>query len=156
MTRTTVRFLFALLVVGGSIYRARGGFPPAVDLGSPPAESTGAESGGADERVVLDAFAARRSDVEVEVAGSVQRILADDETGSRHQRFILELPSSHTLLVSHNIDLAPRVPLRTGDILTVRGEYEWNERGGVLHWTHHDPRGEREGGGIRHRGRVYR
>lgn len=90
------------------------------------------------------------------VAGEVARQLPDDNEGSRHQRFILELASGHSLLVSHNIDLAPRVPLSEGDRLTIRGRYEWNERGGVIHWTHHDPQGRRQGGWIEHQGRRYR
>lgn len=103
-----------------------------------------------------DLFAERRSDVWVDVEGSVARVLPDDLVGSPHQRFVLRLPSGHTLLVSHNLALAERVPLEVGDPVGLRGEYEWNERGGVVHWTHHDPRGERPGGWIRHRGKEYR
>ena len=100
-------------------------------------------------------FAERRSDVIVVVSGEVDRVLIDDNQGSRHQRFILELASGHTVLVAHNIDIAPRVPLGRGDRLEVKGEYEWNERGGVLHWTHHDPRGRHEGGWIKYQGETY-
>jgi hypothetical protein len=104
---------------------------------------------------IEDARAQRLSKVMVTTEGSVSRILADDLDGSRHQRFILRLPSGHTVLVAHNIDLAPRVPLDHGDRLSLRGQYEWNERGGVLHWTHHDPDGRHPEGWIRHRGRTY-
>jgi len=98
-----------------------------------------------------------RSGVMVEFAGTVSRVLADDREGSRHQRFIVELESEHTVLVSHNIDLAPRVDsIAVGDSVLVRGQYEWNERGGVVHWTHHDPDGSRQGGWIRHGGHTYR
>ena len=62
-----------------------------------------------------------------------------------------------TLLVSHNIDLAPRVAdLESGDEILFRGQYEWNERGGVLHWTHRDPDGRRPGGWLQHEGSTYR
>ena len=100
-------------------------------------------------------FEQRRSDVQVRGAGSVLRTLSDDE-GSRHQRFILELPSGHTLLIAHNIDLAPRIDsLQKGDRVEFYGEYEWNDKGGVIHWTHHDPRGRHVAGWLKHQGRIY-
>lgn len=101
-------------------------------------------------------FRERQSGVVVEGAGTVEKLLADDLAGSRHQRFILRLGPQRTILVSHNIDLAPRIdPLRVGDEVRFRGQYEWNQRGGLVHWTHHDPAGRRIGGWLRHRGRLY-
>ena len=71
--------------------------------------------------------------------------------------FIVELGSGPTVLISPNIDLAPRIDsLAVGDRVAVRGQYEWNERGGVVHWTHRDPDGRRLGGWIKHDGRTYR
>lgn len=88
--------------------------------------------------------------------GIVTKLLADDTEGSRHQRFILKLPSGQTLLVAHNIDLAPRLDsLRPGDIVAFNGVYEWNAKGGVIHWTHRDPGGRHEAGWLRHAGRTY-
>jgi hypothetical protein len=92
----------------------------------------------------------------VEVTGTVQRMLKDDNEGSRHQRFILQLPERRTLLIAHNIDLAERVPLRQGDSVRLRGRYESNDRGGVIHWTHHDPQGFTSGGWIEYNGARYR
>lgn len=89
-------------------------------------------------------------------AGIVTRLLPDDDEGSAHQRFILRLPSGRTLLVAHNIDLAPRIDgLRVGDGVEFRGEYQPNAQGGVLHWTHHDPDRSHTAGWLRHRGRLY-
>ncbi len=89
-------------------------------------------------------------------AGTVSRVLADDNDGSRHQRFILALPSGTTVLIAHNIDLAPRIEgLRTGDRVEFSGEYEWNPQGGVVHWTHRDPQGRHAAGWLRHGGRTY-
>jgi len=102
------------------------------------------------------AFAARHSGVWLETGGRVARLLADDNEGRAHQRFILELDSGHTLLLSHNIDLSSRIPLALGDWVRLRGRYEWNERGGVMHWTHHDPDGGQRGGWIVHNGQRYR
>lgn len=88
----------------------------------------------------------------VTVSGVVDRILPDDRIGSRHQRFIVRLASGRTVLVLHNIDLADRVPIERGDRVTLRGDFEWNDKGGAVHWTHHDPRNQRAGGWIEHRG----
>ncbi len=98
----------------------------------------------------------RRSGVMVEAVGNVAKLLPDDVEGARHQRFIVRLASGHTLLISHNIDLAPRLDsLKLGDEVRFRGQYEWNARGGVVHWTHRDPRGETAGGWLQYAGRTY-
>ncbi len=107
------------------------------------------------ENHVDQLFRDRISDVMVTLTGPVDRILPDDHEGSRHQRFIIRTPSGRTVLIAHNIDLARRVPLEIGDTVTVRGEYEWSDRGGTMHWTHHDPRQWREGGWIEHHGVRY-
>ena len=110
-----------------------------------------------DERGGVEAlYESRRSGEMVEISAIVERLLADDNDGSRHQRFIVRLASGHTLLVAHNIDLAERVPLSAGARVRMRGQYEWNEQGGVVHWTHHDPQGAREGGWIDFAGERYR
>ena len=103
------------------------------------------------------AFASRTSDVQVEGAGKVIRVLADDLDGSRHQRFIVQLASGQTLLISHNIDVAPRIDgLKIGDSVRFNGEYVWNEKGGVIHWTHHDPQGRHVAGWVIHDGKTYK
>jgi hypothetical protein len=87
----------------------------------------------------------------------VKRILPDDNAGSRHQRFVLELSSGQTLHIAHNVDLAPRIPdLHEGDEVDFRGEYDWNPEGGVIHWTHDDPAGRHPGGWLKHQGQTYR
>ena len=106
--------------------------------------------------VLETAYANRQSDIQVRGEGMVKRILPDDLDGSRHQRFILELGSGQTLLVAHNIDLAPRIDaLRVGDMVEFYGEYEWNAKGGVIHWTHHDPDGHHIGGWLKHGGQTF-
>lgn len=102
------------------------------------------------------AFASRASDVQVEGEGTVIRVLPDDLDAPRHQRFIVELASGQTLLISHNIDIAPRIDgLKIGDSVSFNGEYVWNDKGGVIHWTHHDPKGKHVAGWVTHNGRTY-
>lgn len=108
------------------------------------------------ESAARRAFEGERSGVWLRAKGEVARILRDDREGRRHQRFILRLTDGQTLLISHNIGLAPRVPVRIGDEAEVLGRYEWNPRGGVVHWTHRDPAGRKAGGWIRHAGIYYR
>ena len=90
----------------------------------------------------------------VRIEGHVSRLLGNDNEGSRHQRFIITLPDRRTLLVAHNIDLATPVPVKINQPVTLKGRYETNSRGGVIHWTHHDPQGG-AGGWIEYRGKRY-
>jgi hypothetical protein len=118
--------------------------------GCSPAVSRTAVGSGAADTAVANAFKSRQSAVEVQDTGTVTRILSDDVEGGRHQRFILQLASGQTLLVAHNIDLAPRLAsLSVGDVIEFRGEYAWNEQGGVIHWTHHDPSGRHQSGWLK-------
>jgi hypothetical protein len=105
---------------------------------------------------IATAFEQRLSNIQVEGQGTVSRILSDDLDGSRHQKFIVQLADGQTLLLAHNIDLAPRVDgLRQGDRVAFYGEYEWSPKGGIVHWTHHDPSGRHESGWIKHHGNTY-
>jgi hypothetical protein len=136
-----------LIIAAGSLWYLR-----------EPAEvaPVGAELRGTVASDVEALFERRESNAQVRGAGTVLRTLSDDDEGSRHQRFILELASGHTLLISHNIDLAPRIEaLKKGDRVEFFGEYEWNDKGGVVHWTHDDPQGQHDAGWLKHDGHMY-
>jgi hypothetical protein len=106
--------------------------------------------------VLQDAYNNQESELQVEGKGVVIKTLSDDVDGSRHQRFILRLDSGQTLLIAHNIDLAPRIDkLMPGDSVEFYGEYEWNSKGGVIHWTHHDPSNKHVAGWLKYGGRTY-
>jgi hypothetical protein len=145
------KLLFLAIAAAVAFYLTKNpsGAPRPIDR---PAPAATAES--PDE--IADAWANQQSGVAVDGNGTVTKLLGDDSLGDRHQRFILRLPSGQTVLVAHNIDLAPRVePLAVGDIVEFRGEYEWNDKGGVIHWTHHDPQGQHAGGWLKHGGRTF-
>ena len=110
-----------------------------------------------DDDAIGRAFANRASNIQVEGAGTVLRLLPDDLNAPRHQRFIVKLASGQTLLITHNIDIAPRIDeLDAGDNVRFSGEYVWNEKGGVVHWTHHDPQGKHVAGWVEHNGKTYK
>ena len=101
-------------------------------------------------KALADAFRNQQSNVMIDsVSGTVESLLPDDTEGDRHQRFVIRVSREQTVLIVHNIDLAQRINgLRKGDRVSVKGEYEWNERGGLIHWTHKDPRSTHEDGWI--------
>jgi cold shock CspA family protein len=104
----------------------------------------------------LNTYQSPQSGAQMGGEGLVERVLADDNDGSRHQRFILRLASGQTLLIAHNIDIANRIEaLRIGERVEFYGQYESNPQGGVIHWTHHDPDGNHVAGWLKHNGIVY-
>jgi len=108
------------------------------------------------DQLLATAYQNQQSDLQVGGSGEVIHILPDDNEGSRHQKFIIRLSSGQTLLIAHNIDLAPRIDsIEEGDTIEFYGEYEWNSKGGVVHWTHHDPNARHENGWLKHEGSIY-
>ncbi|WP_201554625.1 DUF3465 domain-containing protein [Psychrobacter sp. 72-O-c] len=108
---------------------------------------------------IISAFKAKQSDRQVKGCGTVIKVLPDDNKGSRHQKILVELDGvspKQTLLLVHNIDLAPRVAeVSRGTSLSFYGEYVYNDKGGLVHWTHHDPAARHQGGWIDSNGVRY-
>jgi|ERR1700752_5293109 len=120
-----------------------------------PAINTKGAVSESDQRLA-NAFDQHARHLQVEGTGTVTRLLPDDNEGDRHQRFIVELKTGQTLLIAHNIDLAPEIiSLEVGDEVEFFGEYEWNEKGGTIHWTHRDPNRHHIAGWLKHKGSVY-
>lgn len=144
-----------VLAIGLLIYtfldkKMGGGAAPPVATAPNTSQEVGSEAS------VERFFAQKMSNVQVGGRGRVVKILADDVQGRKHQKFILQLASGHTLLIVHNIDIAPRIEaLRKGDSVDFSGEYEWNDKGGLVHWTHHDPKGRHTGGWLDHQEKRY-
>ena len=110
-----------------------------------------------DNAAVERDYAEKRSTVEVTADGVVTRVLADDSGPSGvHQRFIIRLAgSTQTVLVENNVTIGQRAPVLVGDDVMVHGEYVWNDQGGLIHFTHHDPAPAHEGGWIELKGVRY-
>lgn len=104
---------------------------------------------------LIEAFQGKKSNLFVEGSGVVKKLLPEDNKGSRHQKFLVTISDEQTLLFAHNIDLSKSIPLVVGDTIEFRGEYVYNPKGGVMHWTHHDPQAKIEGGWIKHNGQIY-
>lgn len=110
----------------------------------------------ADNTELQAAFDNKKSNLWISGSGEIIKLLPDDNKGSRHQRFLIKVNPTQTILIAHNIDLADRVAnLQLGDMIQFYGEYEWNEKGGVVHWTHHDPAGKKSGGWIKYHNITY-
>jgi hypothetical protein len=145
-------FILAAVIFAGYLYFGgqQGTNPDSQRVSVPDSVTATADS------VFADAYANRRSNIQVSGEGTVTRLLPDDNKGSRHQKFIVRLASGQTLMVAHNIDAAPRVAgLRAGDRVKFSGEYEWNDKGGVIHWTHRTSSGPHPGGWLRHGGQTH-
>lgn len=105
------------------------------------------KGGFSDVSIFAQAFAQQTYGLAVSQSGTVTKVLADDLEGDRHQRFVLKLSNAQTVLVAHNIDLAPRLAgVAAGKTVAFKGVYEWNAEGGVVHWTHLDPAGKHDAG----------
>ena len=106
--------------------------------------------------ILKGAFQRRTSNIQVEGEGIISKILPDDTDGDRHQKFIVALNSGQTILIAHNIDLAGKIDsIQEGNRIAFNGEYEWNEKGGLVHWTHHDPNNNHVAGWLKYEGQIY-
>jgi hypothetical protein len=152
--------VYALVLQHGALRQGlqqNGTFGGTTDSGQTAAQANPGPARDCNGGLLTAAVQNHQSHVEVCGRGVVARVLRDDLQGSRHQRFIVRVPSGQTVLIAYNIDIAPRIEgLRAGAALEFVGEYEWNGQGGVVHWTHHDPAGRHAAGWVQYDGRTYR
>lgn len=128
-----------------------------VDLSSQPSDITAPHHAQGDTDTLLgQAFNRQQSGIHVQGSGKIIKLLKDDNQGSRHQKMLIQLQSGQKILIAHNIDLSPRIDnLQEGQEISFKGDYEYNDKGGVIHWTHHDPQGQHEGGWLKYNGKTY-
>lgn len=105
-------------------------------------------------RIVGHDFRYHRSGLWVTLRARVTRLLPDSQGRYRHQRFIVRCRNGQSILIVNDVSIGARVPVRKGDTVGVRGEYVWNERGGLVHFTHHSDTGA-PGGWILWHSHVY-
>lgn len=109
----------------------------------------------AEQSGVLEAQRDHLRHVEVTVTAPVYKLLRDDNQGIPHQRFLIKLANGSTVLIAHDTNMAPKVPLSPGCLIRIHGEYIWTDRGGVIHWTHHTDTPRHTGGWIDCNGQRY-
>ncbi len=106
--------------------------------------------------ILQEAFDNQKSNIQVQGKGVVIVLLDDDLVEPRHQKFIIRVSPKQTLLVAHNIDLADKIQnLQKNSTIEFYGEYEWNDKGGLIHWTHNDPAGNHINGWLKYNGKTY-
>jgi hypothetical protein len=111
-----------------------------------------------DNAFVCQSFSSQASKQEVLAEGRIAYVLGTSNGPSgEHEGFLLKLSGDCDLLVrvETNVDITGPVPLRAGETVTVKGEYEFEPTGGVVHWTHHDPAGRHIGGYVLAAGKLY-
>ncbi len=151
LNKLAVKIIVLLLIGISSAYLRvnNRNLPPLTASQNNPSEFT-------DLAVIKRAYDEQQSNIQVKQSGRVAKTLRDDNDGSRHQKIVVELTSGQKLLIAHNLELAPRVEnLKEGDTIVFYGEYEWNNKGGVVHWTHRDPNGRHPNGWLMHNNRTY-
>lgn len=110
-----------------------------------------------DTALIKKLFQTMQSDAQVEAEGTVVVLLADDTDETPHQRFLVELSNDITVKIAHNTKISPYLPLKVGDKIRFHGEYEYNDKGGVVHWTHRTlgTRNKHPHGWLLHKGKKY-
>lgn len=150
------KFILIILLLAGAYFyfnydKPHAPIPAEAAAGGNTGQTSNGSSADADD--LAAAFRNHASGVQVQGRGEVIKVLPDDTEGDKHQKFILRLANGQTILIAHNIDLAARVsPLSEGDTVLFSGEYEWNAKGGLVHWTHKDPAGTHPAGWLERNG----
>lgn len=113
---------------------------------------------GANDAGLCQAIASRSSGVEVIADGTVAQLLgtAIGSSGA-HEGFILHLESgcAATLRVETNVAFTGPVPLHIGERVVVKGEYDHDPDGEVIHFTHRELDGRHPGGYVEAGGVYY-
>lgn len=119
------------------------------------ADIQGRNNNSGDSQIV--AAAERRGRVDfVEGSGMVvTQLLPDDNSGLRHQKWMVKLSNGQSMQAVYNSDMCPRVPLKVGDVVAMGGQFIYTNEGPMLHWLHFDPKSNRPDGYVEVNGQAY-
>lgn len=87
----------------------------------------------------------------------VIKLLRADNRGARHQRWIMQLSSGHTITAVYNIDLSEKIPLEVDATMDLAGQLVFGDKkhDPILHWIHADPQKRRRDGYVIYNGKTY-
>lgn len=110
--------------------------------------------------VIYQSFSQKNPNKKTQVlgCGDIIKILPDDNDGTRHQKMLVKIDGypQITVLIAHNIDLAKRIDSpKPHTPIQFYGEYIYNDKGGVVHWTHKDPSARHQDGWLAYQGQRY-
>ncbi|MDE2483427.1 MAG: DUF3465 domain-containing protein [bacterium] len=111
-----------------------------------------------DNAAVCNDYGTQRSGDEVIATGHVIDVLGERAGRSgEHEGYLVKLDGNCDLLVKveTNTTITGPIALRPKERVVVKGVYIYNPLGGLIHWTHHDPRGRHVGGYVTAGGTSY-
>lgn len=107
---------------------------------------------------ILNLIAQKKPSVFIEAKNvKVIKLMRNDNRGARHQRFIVQFNNGVSLRAIYNLDLSEKVPVSVGDLVSLGGELEYDDRTKepLLHWLHSDPQKKRPDGYVLLNGKKY-
>lgn len=108
--------------------------------------------------MTLAQAAATGTRTEVDFTGTVTSMPRTWHSASGyHEHFRVQSDDGPSVEIADNVSIAPPVPVKPGDRVTIRGEFvqAYNGGGPLVHWTHHDPSHRHPDGFIGLDGRLY-
>lgn len=108
-----------------------------------------------DDGQIIQAQSQQARKVELTVTAPIKKLLREEDYREPHQRFLLILSNGTTVLVANDLKYGTFAPVQEGNVVRIHGEYIWNEKGGVLHWTHKSDEPNHESGYIDFNGMRY-
>lgn len=85
----------------------------------------------------------------------VDKLLPDDVSGRPHQKIMIRLSNGRKVQIVSNLEFCEKIPVQVGERITVGGQFVWTRNGGLVHWVHSDPKGQRKDGYVIYNNKSY-